>query len=185
MWTLPNILTAARIAAAPGLLAAFAVLPRPLADWTVLVLFIAAALTDYLDGWIARRFDKISALGAMLDPIADKAMVLCALAVLMAVFGPEPWLALPVGIIVVREVLVSGLREYLGEIKLPVTAAAKAKTTVQLIAIALLLVPVRLFDGLLFGLGVAGLWLAAILTAQTGWAYFQQGLAHIAKQEAK
>ncbi len=156
-WTIPNILTVIRLLAAPALGLAFLFLPRPLADWLALVIFIGASVTDYIDGYLARAWGQVSAFGAMLDPIADKAMVLIALLVLAMVTGPNPWVILPAVLIVFREVFVSGLREYLGATAglLKVTGLAKWKTTVQMIAISLLFA-----QGIFahyFGMGVFGM----------------------------
>lgn len=186
LWTIPNILTVARVAAAPGVALAFALLPRPTADWVALVLFVAAALTDFLDGWLARKLNQISAFGRMLDPIADKAMVVIALAVLAGLHGPDPLLLLPVAAILLRETLVSGLREFLkGATVLSVTTLAKWKTTTQLVAIAVLLAPVPLESvgmppTLTTALGLALLWVAAVLTVVTGWDYARKALPHLA-----
>lgn len=138
-WTIPNILTIIRVLAAPLIAVVFLALPRPMADWAALILFVGAALTDWVDGWIARRYDQGSPFGKMLDPIADKAMVIIALAVLFALLGFNWFYALPAALILLREVLVSGLREFLGNVKLDVTRLAKWKTTMQMIAIATLL----------------------------------------------
>jgi len=139
-WTLPNILTVLRLLAAPGVAIIFLILPRPYADWVALILFITAAITDWLDGYLARLWKQHSRFGAMLDPIADKAMVIIALATLMGIFGFQPLLILPVAAIFFREVFVSGLREFLGHTAgtLKVTNLAKWKTTVQMVAIAVL-----------------------------------------------
>ncbi len=139
-WTLPNILTILRLLAAPGVAIIFLILPRPYADWAALILFVTAAITDWLDGYLARLWKQHSRFGAMLDPIADKAMVVIALATLMGLFGFTTLLILPVAAILFREVFVSGLREYLGNKAgtLKVTKLAKWKTTVQMIAIAVL-----------------------------------------------
>ena len=140
MWTLPNILTIIRLIAAPMVAVMFLYFTRPYADWAALVLFVSAALTDWLDGFLARAWKQESKLGAMLDPIADKAMVIIALAVLASVFGLDALILLPATLIVFREVFVSGLREFLGELSenLKVTKMAKWKTTAQMISIALL-----------------------------------------------
>ncbi len=138
-WTIPNILTVLRVLAAPMIAIVFLILPRPLADWVALALFVGAALTDFVDGWIARRFDQGSPFGKMLDPIADKAMVVIALGVLFALMGLNVLFVVPAAFILLREVLVSGLREYLGAVKLDVTRIAKWKTTVQMVAVAVLL----------------------------------------------
>ncbi len=139
-WTLPNILTLLRLAAAPGVAIIFLILPRPYADWAALILFVTAAITDWLDGYLARLWKQDSRFGAMLDPIADKAMVVIALATLMGLFGFQTLLILPVAAILFREVFVSGLREFLGDTAgtLKVTVLAKWKTTVQMVAIAVL-----------------------------------------------
>lgn len=139
--TVPNLLTLFRLLAAPGVVLAFVILPRPFADWLAFALFVGASLTDYLDGYLARKWDQISRIGTMLDPIADKAMVMVALLAL-AVWSPlAHWAALPAAIIMFREVFVSGLREFLGNVAgtLKVTNLAKWKTAVQMIAISLLL----------------------------------------------
>ena len=139
-WTLPNLLTVVRLIAAPLVGLVFLLLPRPAADWAALALFLFASLTDYLDGWLARKWNQVSPFGAMLDPIADKAMVVIALAVLLGVHGMSAWLLVPVTAILFREVFVSGLREFLGHAAgtLKVTPLAKWKTTVQMVAISLL-----------------------------------------------
>ncbi len=139
-WTLPNILTVFRLIAAPGVAIIFLLLPRPYADWVALILFVGAAITDWLDGYLARLWKQHSRFGTMLDPIADKAMVVIALAALMGLFGFNTWLILPVAAILFREVFVSGLREFLGDTAgtLAVTKLAKWKTTLQMIAIAVL-----------------------------------------------
>lgn len=140
-WNLPNILTVMRLLAAPLVALVFVLLPRGMADWVALGLFVAASLTDWLDGWIARRWRMESRFGAMLDPIADKAMVVIALAVVLMLGGRSIWILLPCIVILFREVFVSGLREFLGDVAgaLKVTKLAKWKTTVQMAAIAVLL----------------------------------------------
>jgi cardiolipin synthase len=109
-WNAPNILTVLRLLAAPMLGIVFLILPRPAADWVALFLFIFASLTDYIDGWLARKWAQISRFGAMLDPIADKAMVVIALAVLLGLHGISDWTLIPVAAILFREVFVSGLQ---------------------------------------------------------------------------
>ena len=144
-WTIPNILTVLRLLAAPGVIVMFLYFDRPWADWFALILFIGAALTDFVDGYLARAWKQETKLGAMLDPIADKAMVVIAFLVIVALnsdrrYGMDPWILLPATLIVFREVFVSGLREFLGDTAgtLKVTKLAKWKTTVQMIAIAVL-----------------------------------------------
>lgn len=139
-WTIPNILTVLRLFAAPGVAVMFLYFHRPWADWFALTLFISAAVTDYFDGYLARLWRQESKFGAMLDPIADKAMVVIALLVLTGYSGMNPWLILPATVILFREVFVSGLREFLGLAAghLKVTKLAKWKTTAQMVAIAVL-----------------------------------------------
>jgi CDP-diacylglycerol--glycerol-3-phosphate 3-phosphatidyltransferase len=139
-WTIPNILTTLRLLAAPGVAIMFLYFTRPWADWFAFVLFIGAAVTDYFDGYLARLWKQESRFGAMLDPIADKAMVVIALLVITGFSGMNPWLLLPSTIIIFREVFISGLREFLGATSklLAVTRLAKWKTTAQMVAIAVL-----------------------------------------------
>ncbi len=139
-WNLPNILTVARLIAAPLLPVMFLYFARPWADWYAIILFIVASITDYLDGYLARAWKLESLFGAAMDPIADKAMVLIALLVINGYAGVTPWILLPSALIIYREVFVSGLRETLGDKAraLKVTNLAKWKTTVQMIAIAVL-----------------------------------------------
>ncbi len=140
IWTIPNTLTLLRLLAAPGVAVMFLYFNRPWADWLALTLFVGAAVTDWFDGYLARLWKQESKFGAMLDPIADKAMVLIALVVLTGYSGMNPWLILPATVIVFREVFVSGLREFLGDSArlLKVTQLAKWKTTAQMVAIAVL-----------------------------------------------
>lgn len=174
--TLPNILTLFRLLAAPGVVLAFLLLPRPIADWTAFALFVAASVTDYVDGYLARRLGQISQIGTMLDPIADKAMVLIALLAL-AVWSPlAHWAALPGAIILFREVFVSGLREFLGDVAgtLKVTNLAKWKTTIQMVAIALLLAQGAFNTNL--GMAIFGMDRAMIEAILTGQADDPTGL---------
>ncbi|MDJ0821502.1 MAG: CDP-diacylglycerol--glycerol-3-phosphate 3-phosphatidyltransferase [Paracoccaceae bacterium] len=139
-WTLPNILTLLRLLAAPGVAVMFLYFTRPYADWLALLLFLGAAITDWFDGYLARAWKQESKFGAMLDPIADKAMVVIALMVIVGYSSMSPWLVLPATVILFREVFVSGMREYLGAVAgtLKVTSLAKWKTTAQMTAIAVL-----------------------------------------------
>ncbi len=139
-WTLPNILTVLRLFAAPGVAVMFLYFHRPFADWYALALFVGAAVTDFFDGYLARAWKQESRFGAMLDPIADKAMVVIALLVITGFSGMNPWILLPATLIIFREVFVSGLREFLGSDAklLAVTKLAKWKTTAQMVAIAVL-----------------------------------------------
>ncbi|SDX29115.1 CDP-diacylglycerol--glycerol-3-phosphate 3-phosphatidyltransferase [Litoreibacter albidus] len=139
-WNIPNILTLLRLLAAPGVAVMFLYFQRPWADWFALILFVVAALTDWIDGYLARAWKQESKFGAMLDPIADKAMVIIALLVITGFSGMNPWVLLPSTLILFREVFVSGLREFLGDTAglLKVTKLAKWKTTAQMTAIAVL-----------------------------------------------
>ncbi|PWE32287.1 CDP-diacylglycerol--glycerol-3-phosphate 3-phosphatidyltransferase [Maritimibacter sp. 55A14] len=139
-WTFPNTLTVLRLLAAPGVAVMFLYFHRPWADWFALALFLGASLTDFLDGYLARAWKQESKFGRMLDPIADKAMVVIALMVIVGYSSMSPWLVLPATVILFREVFVSGLREFLGDTAgtLKVTKLAKWKTTAQMVAIAVL-----------------------------------------------
>ncbi len=145
---IPNILTIFRLLAAPAVGLVYVYLPSPYADWIAIALFVSAAMTDYLDGYLARKWGQVTNLGRMLDPIADKAMVLVALLVI-AVRGPYIGLDLltPIILITFREVFVSGLREFLGDKagRLRVTGLAKWKTASQMLAITVI------FASFLFG----------------------------------
>ena len=140
IWTLPNTLTVLRLLAAPGVAVMFLYFNRPWADWLALTLFVGAAITDWFDGYLARLWKQESRFGAMLDPIADKAMVVIAIMVITGYSGMNPWLILPATVILFREVFVGGLREYLGNKAglLKVTKLAKWKTSAQMVAIAVL-----------------------------------------------
>ena len=199
IWTLPNTLTILRLMAAPGVPVMFLYFNRPWADWLALALFVGAAITDYFDGYLARLWKQESRFGAMLDPIADKGMVVIAIMVITGYSGMNPWLILPATVIVFREVFVSGLREFLGarSVGLQVTKLAKWKTTAQMVAIAVLFLGLglayvdagrapRVGQGILphsytwAGLATYGglvlIWLAATLTAITGWDYFRKAM---------
>jgi CDP-diacylglycerol--glycerol-3-phosphate 3-phosphatidyltransferase len=218
--TIPNFLTVLRLLAAPGVAIMFLYFHRPWADWFALTLFVGAAITDWFDGYLARLWKQESKFGTMLDPIADKAMVVIALMVLTGYNGMNPWLILPATIILFREVFVSGLREFLGAKAglLKVTKLAKWKTTAQMIAIAVLFLGTGLeylngvamqgmtttqyAEAVTAGLadpiracgnrdcasyanlvGIALLWLAAALTALTGWEYFSKAMPHLREEK--
>ena len=182
---LPNLLTYARIAAVP-LVVACLLAGGYQWRWVAVGLFIAAAITDFFDGYLARLWSQQSSLGRMLDPIADKLLVSAVLLMLAAdgtVAGLHLWAAI---IILCREVLVSGLREFLGQVQasVPVTQLAKYKTAVQLVAIGFLIAgPAG--DRILpytTELGLAGLWCAALLTLYTGFDYFRAGIRHLTEE---
>ncbi|HYM30902.1 MAG TPA: CDP-diacylglycerol--glycerol-3-phosphate 3-phosphatidyltransferase [Candidatus Cybelea sp.] len=184
----PNLLTLSRILVIPALIGAF-YLPSPAANWTALALFVAAGITDFLDGWLARRRGEMSNLGRFLDPVADKLLVAAAILMLVAFQRISGLSILAAVVILCREILVTGLREFLAElrVRVPVSKLAKWKTTVQIVAIAFLLVgnagPAALP---IEEIGIVGLWLAAIVTLYTGWDYLRTGLRHIvAESEAE
>ena len=178
-WSLPNILTYARCAAVPVVAGLLFWPNESWARWCALVLFVAAAITDFFDGYLARAWSQQSSLGRMLDPIADKLIVSAVILMLAAdhtIAGATLWAAV---IILCREILVSGLREYLAELRvpMPVTAVAKWKTTVQMVALSVLIAgPAG--ESVLPGAtttGIVLLWIAALLTLYTGWDYMKAG----------
>ena len=180
--TVPTWLTLLRIVLIPVLVLVF-YLPYSWTNFAAAFIFVLAAVTDWLDGWIARRYHLYSAFGAFLDPVADKLMV--AVALFLIVQGhPTPWMAFWAAVIVGREIAVSALREWMAELgqraKVAVALVGKIKTTVQMIAI-----PFLLYDGQLFGVidtGVWGTWLiwvAAVLTVWSMVYYLQKALPEI------
>ena len=197
--SLPNILTYGRIAAIPVVVGCIywqSILDGPLwLRWVAVALFIAAGVTDYLDGYYARIWNQTSAFGRMLDPIADKLLVASCLLMLAAdgiIHGWSLWAAI---IILCREILVSGLREYLAALRVsvPVTKLAKWKTTMQLVAIGFLLAgeagdlavsAISTEIGpLVTEIGLALLWTSALITIYTGYDYFRAGIHHLIKED--
>ena len=185
---IPNLLTVSRIAAIPLVVALVAV-HRPWADFTAMLVFSAAAITDYFDGKLARLWRQQSNFGRMLDPIADKLLVGAALMMLAGYGRLSEWGLYPAIVIMLREILVSGLREYLAGLRvgLPVTSLAKWKTGFQMGALGTLLAgdTSAVWTGLTFlpvaFIGEAMLWVAAVLTLVTGWDYLVAGLHHAAR----
>jgi len=192
---LANLLTYGRIAAVPvvvGLMYGYSILDGGLwLRWAALGVFIAAAVTDLLDGYVARAYDQQSSLGKMLDPIADKLLISSCLLMLAAEETIRGWSLLAAVIILCREILVSGLREYLAELRVsvPVSRLAKWKTTWQLIAVGFLICgeagdkvvsDLMKHDMLVItNIGLALLWLSALVTLYTGWDYMRAGLRHM------
>ncbi|MEE2970113.1 MAG: CDP-diacylglycerol--glycerol-3-phosphate 3-phosphatidyltransferase [Pseudomonadota bacterium] len=183
---MPNLLTMFRIAVIPGLVAVF-YLESHFGNWLAWGLFSLAAITDFFDGYIARVTGQQSAFGSFLDPVADKLLIASAL-LMMVAFGHISGLSiLPAVVILCREILVSGLREYLAGIRIsvPVSQFAKWKTTIQMFAIGFLMVgeagPEN-FPTVL--IGDAGLWIAAALTLMTGYDYLRAGLRHIEAEDS-
>nr|WP_237718420.1 CDP-diacylglycerol--glycerol-3-phosphate 3-phosphatidyltransferase [Rhodovulum sp. PH10] len=197
-YSLPNLLTYGRIVAVPlvvGCMYGQIVLEGGIwLRWVAVALFIAAGITDFLDGWLARSWGQQSSFGRMLDPIADKLLVSSCLLMLAAdgtIVGWSLWAAI---VILCREILVSGLREYLAELQVsvPVTRLAKWKTSVQLVAIGFLLagfagdelVMTRSYLGfpLVTDTGLVLLWVSALLTLYTGYDYFRAGILHLTEE---
>jgi cardiolipin synthase (CMP-forming) len=180
--TLPMVLTLSRIVVIPVLAALFFVE----GDWVRYIacaLYTAAAVTDYLDGYLARAWKQQSKLGRIFDPIADKLLVAATILLLVATDRIAGILVLPALVILCREVLVSGLREFLAEIRigLPVSGLAKWKTGIQMTALGFLIVgdaAPTAFLGVKL-IGDVGLWAAAVLTLITGWDYLTAGLKHV------
>jgi cardiolipin synthase len=183
---LPNILTYGRILAVAALVGVF-YLKGDIANWLALAIFIAAGITDFLDGYLARAWDQQSSLGRMLDPIADKLLVATSLLMLVSEGIIAEWSLIAAVVILCREILVSGLREYLAEVRVgvPVTQLAKWKTAFQMIAIGILLTgPAgeKLVPGVML-LGLSLLWISALLTLYTGYDYLKAGIGHVIDDE--
>tara|TARA_A100001037_G_C15141205_1_gene633796 strand:- start:2999 stop:3592 length:594 start_codon:yes stop_codon:yes gene_type:complete len=179
--TVPMLLTLFRIAAIPGVVALL-YLDTNLGRYLACTLFGVAAITDFFDGYLARAWSQQSKMGQFLDPVADKLLVAATL-LMMTGFGQISGLViLPAIVILCREIMVSGLREFLAEIRvgIPVSTLAKWKTTLQMFSIGFLIVgdtgpeflPTRL-------IGETGLWIAAVLTLATGYDYLHAGLRHM------
>jgi CDP-diacylglycerol--glycerol-3-phosphate 3-phosphatidyltransferase len=179
--SLPNVLTYGRILAVPALVGCFFI-NHDAGNWLAMTIFIVAGVTDFFDGYLARAWDQQSALGRMLDPIADKLLVAASLLMLAADQTIAGWSLWAGVIILCREILVSGLREFLGTVavSVPVTTLSKWKTAVQMVAVGFLLAgpagdkifPYTTLTGLTL------LWIAAILTLYTGYDYLFVGLRH-------
>ena len=181
MLNLPNILTLSRIFVIPLVIAMF-YWDSPTTRWVMLGLFTAAGITDFFDGYLARRSNQVSAFGRFLDPIADKLLVAALLLMLVGFERMSTWSYLPAVIILMRELLVSGLREFLAQtqVSIPVSTLAKWKTTLQMFTLGFLIIgtdaptwiPAQM-------IGEVGLWLAALLTLITGYDYLKAGVVHM------
>lgn len=173
----PNSLTLLRIVLIPVFVVAF-YLPVPWANEAATALFALAAVTDWLDGYLARRLDQASAFGAFLDPVADKLMVAAALVLLVEAL-PSPWLAVPAAVIIGREITISALREWMAELghrkSVKVATVGKVKTTAQMAALLLLLYrdPLPLVGLEVLPVGYVLLYLAAILTLWSMFVYLR------------
>lgn len=187
MLTLPNILTLSRILAVP-ILVFLLWRPTPIDYLVTFVLYCIVGITDYFDGYLARAQGQISRLGQFLDPIADKIMVAAVIIMLVATrkMSGEPMIhglhIIPALVILLREIIVSGLREFLGplNVSVPVSKLAKWKTTFQLVALgALILAGAFPNQPWMHDVGLASLWAAAALTLITGYDYLRVGLRHM------
>ena len=189
---IPNILTIGRIIIVPFFVLAF-YLPGFYGDLTAFALFVIASFTDFLDGMLARMMGEESKLGELLDPIADKIIVATALILLVMSGTIRHYEVIAAIIILTREILISGLREFLarGQIKLPVTNLAKLKTFLQMLAIALLLTGetgnkiLNFQDYNAQTIGIILLWLSAFLTLYTGYEYLRKGIDHAMSEDNK
>ena len=182
---IPNILTIGRIILVPIFILTF-YLPGALGDWIPFFIFVLASFTDFLDGLLARLYKEESKLGELLDPIADKIIVASALVLLVMEGTIMNYEVIAAIIILIREILISGLREFLAKVRvtMPVTNLAKFKTFIQMFAIAILLTGESGNNLINFGdynahsIGIVLLWLAAFLTLYTGYDYVKKGLYH-------
>ncbi len=196
--TFPTILSIFRLFAGFLIILVFLVLSRPTADILAFGVFVCASITDFIDGYIARKYNLVSELGKILDSIADKILVIIAWVVILTFHDFNSWITLPIGIIIFRELFISGLREYLTtkNLKLGVTFIAKLKTTLQMSTISLVFFMGIVVHGygyeesvLLRSLGISKgttpiielvcillIWLSAIHTIYTGWDYFKKAL---------
>jgi CDP-diacylglycerol--glycerol-3-phosphate 3-phosphatidyltransferase len=187
MLTLPNLLTLSRILAVP-ILVFLLWRPAPLDYAITFVLYCVVGITDYFDGYLARAQGRISRLGQFLDPIADKIMVGAVLVMLISSrkANPMPEIAglhiIPALVILLREIIVSGLREFLAELRvsIPVSALAKWKTTLQMVALGALILGGAVPDmPWVHAVGLVCLWAAAALTLVTGYDYLRIGIRHM------
>ena len=189
---IPNLLTIGRIILVPFFVLAF-YLPGFYGDLTAFVLFVIASFTDFLDGMLARMLGEESKLGELLDPIADKIIVATALILLVMAGTIQRYEVIAAIIILTREILISGLREFLakGKVKLPVSNLAKLKTFLQMVAISLLLTGETGNKILNFQnynaqtIGMILLWLSAFLTLYTGYEYLRKGIDHAISEDNK
>ena len=189
---IPNILTIGRIILVPFFVVAF-YLPGFYGDLTAFALFVVASFTDFLDGMLARMLGEESKLGELLDPIADKIIVATALILLVMDGTIRHYEVIAAIIILTREILISGLREFLakGQVKLPVSNLARLKTFLQMIAIALLLTGetgnkiLNFQDYNAQTIGIILLWLSAFLTLYTGYEYLRKGIDHAISEDNK
>ena len=184
-WNLPNLLTYGRMVAVPAVAGCLFAPDDFRMRWLALAIFTVAGITDFFDGYLARAWNQQSSLGRMLDPIADKLLVAASLLMLVADGSVTSWSIWAAIVILCREILVSGRREFLAELRVavPVTKVAKWKTTAQLAAIGFLIAgPAgeRVLPGTLV-IGLVLLWIAAVLTLYTGWDYMKAGFRPVSE----
>lgn len=180
-FNIANILTIARIIVIPIIVICI-YMKSPFYGWVAFALFCIASITDYFDGYIARIRNEITNFGTFLDPIADKLLVAAVILILTSKGIIADWETIPALIILLREIAVSGLREYLAGIKIsvPVSRIAKLKTSIQLIALAVLILSesqITIIPVII--IGKAALWTAGILTLYTGFDYLKSGIKHL------
>ena len=189
---IPNILTIGRIIIVPFFVVSF-FLPGFYGEIIPFLLFLLASFTDFLDGLLARLYKEESKLGELLDPIADKIIVSAALILLVMNGTIQNYEVIAAIIILTREILISGLREFLGkvQVKIPVTSLAKVKTFIQMFSIAILLTGetgntiINFEDYNAQTVGIILLWLSAFLTLYTGYDYVRKGIDHIISEDEK
>ena len=189
---IPNILTIGRIIIVPIFVCTF-FLPGFFGDLIPFFLFVAASFTDFLDGLLARLFKEESKLGELLDPIADKILVVSALVLLVMNGTIKNYEVIAAIIILTREILISGLREFLakGQVSLPVSSLAKFKTFIQMFSIAILLTGetgnklINFQDYNAQTIGIILLWISAFLTLYTGYEYLRKGIVHAIDEDEK
>jgi cardiolipin synthase (CMP-forming) len=183
---LPNLLTYGRVVAVPLVIICMYWPDEFWMRWAALGIFTIAAITDFFDGYLARVWSQQSSLGRMLDPIADKLLVASCLLMLVANRDIKSWSIWAAIVILCREILVSGLREYLAELRVsvPVSTVAKYKTTLQILSLGFLIVGFA-GDAVLphtRDIGLLLLWAAALLTLYTGWDYLRAGFKHVVEE---
>lgn len=187
--SLPNLLTYGRILAIPLIVGLLFWPGDPIMRWYALGLYALAGITDYLDGYLARAYAQQSSLGRMLDPIADKLLIAACLLMLVADGSIRSWSIWAAIVILSREILVSGLREFLAEVKVsvPVSRLAKWKTTAQIVCVGFLIAgpagDALLPKGWTSIIGIVLLWVAAILTIVTGYDYMKASVRHLMEDE--
>lgn len=187
--SLPNLLTYGRILAIPLIVGLLFWPGDPAMRWYALGIYALAGITDYLDGYLARAYAQQSSLGRMLDPIADKLLIAACLLMLVADGSIRSWSIWAAIVILSREILVSGLREFLAEVKVsvPVSKLAKWKTTAQIVCVGFLIAGASgdalLPKGWTGVIGIVLLWVAAILTIITGYDYMKASVRHLMEDE--